>query len=101
MAKKAKTLAVIDCETTSFQFGRVPKPYVWGFYDGEVYKEFFDTADLVAFLAPRDDLIVYAHNGGKFDFHFLIDHLQKYEKVMIIDGRLVKCFLGACELRDS
>ena len=95
-----RKIAVIDSETDPFKFGRVPKPFLWGFYDGETYMEFGETADLAAYLKDRD-LIVYAHNGGKFDYHFLLPYMEGREKLMLINSRLAKWHLGRCELRDS
>ncbi len=97
---KTKPFAVIDCETTSFKYGRVPKPYVWGYYNGTEYRQFFNTADFAAFLMPRHE-IVFAHNGGRFDFHFLLEYLEREKEMLVIDGRLGRAYMGNCELRDS
>ena len=82
---KKRTIAVIDCETDPFKRGRIPAPFIWGFYNGETYEEFTnfnevpstkllkdmrDTSELIPYLQSQD-IIVYAHNGGKFDYHFL------------------------------
>lgn len=95
-----RKIAVIDSETDPFKFGRVPKPFIWGFYDGDTYMEFGETADLAAFLKEQE-IIVYAHNGGKFDYHFLLPYMEGREKLMLINSRLAKWKLGRCELRDS
>lgn len=99
MATK-KSFAVIDSETDPFSFGAEIKPFIWGFYDGETYEEFMDTETLVNFIREKD-LLIYAHNGGKFDFHFLLDHLEPHSEMMIINGRISRMNIGACELRDS
>lgn len=93
-------IAVVDCETDPFKVGRYPRPFLWGYFDGSTYKEFERTANLIRFLKPQP-LIVYAHNGGKFDWHFILDALAPYDEVMIINGRVSKCWLGMAELRDS
>jgi len=98
--KKKPAFAVIDAETDPFEFGAVIKPFIWGHYDGIEYTQFDKTEELVDFLMGRDE-IVYAHNGGKFDFHFLLDYCEPYSELMIINGRISKLQLGACELRDS
>lgn len=95
-----KTIAVIDAETDPFKHGRFPEPFVWGFYDGERYEEFFTTDALIEFIADQD-IIVYAHNGGKFDFHFLIDYANLHEELTVVNGRIGKMNIGECELRDS
>jgi len=96
-----KRIAVIDAETDPFCFDRLPQPFLWGFYDGNNYEQFTNTDELIAFLAKQDDLIVYAHNGGRFDFHFFSEHINLYEELMIVHGRLAKFKIGECEIRDS
>jgi len=95
-----RRIAVIDAETDPFRKGRIPKPFVWGFYDGEIYLKFDTTESLVEFLATQD-VICYAHNGGKFDFHYLIDWFEAWDYIKIINGRIAQAFIGLCELRDS
>jgi len=100
-----KRLAIVDTETDPFEPGLVVKPFTLGFYDGERYvdfwgddcvKEFFD------YLATLpDQYIIYAHNGGKFDFFFFLEHLDEGQTPMIMGGRLVKIFFGGQEFRDS
>jgi DNA polymerase elongation subunit (family B) len=92
--------SVIDAETDPFLFGRIPTPFVWGYYNGEIYKQFDTTESLVEYISELDE-IIYAHNGGKFDFHFLLEYIEIYEEIMIINGRISKMKLGNCELRDS
>jgi hypothetical protein len=119
MARKKDTrkIAVIDCETDPF--GWNPKkfdenevhPFVWGFYSlsESTYHEFWNdnvneygdysaTRKLVEFL-QGEDYIIYAHNGGKFDFMFLLPWLD--EDITLVNGRIAKATLGTCELRDS
>jgi hypothetical protein len=95
-----RKIATADCETDPFKKWRVPRPFVWGFYDGETYHQFEKTADFVAHVREFDG-IVYAHNGGKFDWHFFLDELEAFDEVMIINGRLARFQLGLAELRDS
>ena len=76
MAKKKinRLLATIDLETDPFQHGRLPKPFLSGFDDGNRVVEFWGDdciLRLVEFLATLEDpYIIYAHNGGKFDFFY-------------------------------
>lgn len=95
-----KTIAVLDAETHPFKLGRVPVPFIWGFYDGETYEEFTDTAKVAEFLYDKE-LIVYAHHGGKFDWHFLAEYINQMEQITVINGRLAKFKIGLCECRDS
>jgi Vibrio phage DNA polymerase len=96
---RPRTIAAIDAETDPFLYGRVPKPFIWGFYAGKDYLTFDTTKELVEFLS-RKRIIAYAHNGGKFDFMFMLPYMGE-TKVQIINGRIVSMFIGACELRDS
>lgn len=104
MAKRE--LAVIDAETDPFKFGRVPKPFVWGFYDGKVYRHFWGnsllecTKMMLDYLASRTEpLVIYAHNGGKFDFLFFIEYLTG--KIRIVNGRILEAQIGIHTIRDS
>lgn len=99
-ASTARPIEVIDCETDPFLYGRVPEPFLWGWSDGSMYKDFTDTKDLAAFIGRRN-AIIYAHNGGKFDFHFLFPYFTPGTEVLIINGRVAKATIGLCELRDS
>ncbi len=95
-----RRISVCDAETDPFKRYRVPKPFVWGWYDGDDYKVFDTTEELAAFLATQD-CICYAHNGGRFDWHFLLPFAEAYDEIMLINGRIAKMRIGACELRDS
>ena len=102
--KKSKTdkreIIAADSETDPFKAGRIPAPFVWGAYNGAEYWEFSTTAEFVAFIRERD-CIVYAHNGGKFDWHFLLHELTPWQPLMVINGRLAKFTIGKAEFRDS
>ena len=98
--KETREIAVIDCETLGFKHGREPTPLLWGFYDGVEYFETERTEELADFLRYRR-LIVYAHNGGKFDFCFLKPFMDVGQDILIVEGRIVKSAIGQSELRDS
>lgn len=100
--RDAKPFRTIDCETDPFKEGRVPRPFIWGCYDGQTgdYWEFDDAAGLIAHLREYKG-IVYAHNGGRFDFHYLRDFINSDQVMMVISGRLAKFKIGECEFRDS
>lgn len=95
-----RRLAVCDCETDPFKVFRIPKPFIWGYYDGEQYQEFGNTKAFVEFLMDQET-IVYAHNGGKFDWHYLLAYAEPYEEVSLINGRIAKIRFGSAECRDS
>jgi len=91
---------VADSETDPFKAGRIPKPFIWGAYNGSEYRQFDTTNDFVDFISEHD-CIVYAHNGGKFDWHFLLHRLEAFEPLMVINGRLARFTIGLAEFRDS
>lgn len=99
MAKKIK-IATLDAETDPFKYGRVPEPFIWGFFDGYIYTDFFSTPALADAISEFDG-IIYAHNGGKFDAHFLIEYINPDSPIKIINGRIAECHIGKCKLRDS
>lgn len=95
-----RKIAVCDAETDPFKRNRVPEPFIWGWYDGSEYLCFRTTEALVEHLSAFDG-IVYAHNGGRFDWHFLLPYAEAYDEIMLINGRIAKMHIGTCELRDS
>jgi hypothetical protein len=96
-------IATLDMETDPFKYGRVPAPFACGFYDGENYFQTWGTSCVKEMLdyirAYPFPLIIYAHNGGKFDFWYLAYAIS--EPVLFIDSRLVKAKLFHHEIRDS
>lgn len=103
MAKKKRKIAVIDFETDPFQVDRIPEPFCCEFYSDEICEWFWGddcASDLIRFLETLSEPhLIYAHNGGKFDFHFLFDEIEN--PALIINGRIVECHIGIHTLRDS
>src|SRR5579863_9822314 len=97
---RGRKIYVLDAETDPFLAGRIPEPFLWGLYDGENYEEFTETAAVVARL-ENEKAVVYAHNGGRFDYHYLRDYINSDDPIMLIGGRLAKFKIGICEFRDS
>lgn len=106
--KVEKILAAFDTETDPFERGGEPVvPFVWGFYrvnEGQPDYDYYWGKDcipkFIAFLETLDEPhLIYAHNGGRFDFLFMLKHIA--EEVMVINGRIVKCTIGIHEFRDS
>lgn len=100
-----------DCETAPFGSAEWQKlvdhdlpvpamPFIWGVYNGSEYHEFYSTDDFVDWCENKE-IIIYAHNGGKFDWHFILHRLEQFEPLTIISGRLAKFKIGECEFRDS
>lgn len=103
--------------------GRVPQSFIWGAYNGrtEEYLTFtvplsFSALCVDASIAEqvskalarqvadffRDKkTVVYAHNGGRFDYHYLRDEMNSDDPVMIIAGRMSRFKIGEAEFRDS
>ena len=100
---KAFKMAVIDAETDPFDGENFVSPFIWGFFDGENYMEFdgpYATENMVDVVSKFKGS-VYAHNGGKFDFHFIIDYLEKEKALTVINGRIAKAKMGKATMRDS
>jgi hypothetical protein len=91
-----------DCETDPFKHGRVPEPFIWGAYNPHLqeYHEFDTVEEFIAFTQERGG-IYYAHNGGKFDWYFIIQYIDLMRPVKVINGRLAKFYIGEAEFRDS
>ena len=99
-SKDRKPIAVFDCETDPFKFGRIPLPFLTAYYSGKEYRSFRKVEEFVNFIRTQD-VVCYAHNGGKFDFLFLVPYFDKDTKIFLINGRLGGFKLGKCEFRDS
>lgn len=97
---RGRPIWTVDAETDPFLKGRIPHPFIWGVYSGKEYWQFTDTDEMIDFLSEKK-IIVYAHNGGKFDWHFLSEYIEDFEPLTIIAGRLSKFMIGECEFRDS
>ena len=98
---KRKVWAV-DCETDPFLFDRVPEPFIWGAWSEDEYLVFdgpWATQKFAAWAAEQHAFL-YAHNGGKFDFIFLLPYI-KQTKAKIIKSRVVEIEIGNSKLRDS
>lgn len=99
--KKQRQIAVCDAETDPFDGVTIPEPFIWGFYDGVNYEQFDTTAELIMHVYDKD-IILFAHNAGKFDWHLgVVDFLCPMDDLMVINGRISKFQIGDCEFRDS
>jgi Vibrio phage DNA polymerase len=101
--KKIRRLAVLDTETDPFLYGRVPAPFVVGIYLDSGFTSFWGDDCILQsmeFLAAQgDEWIIYAHNGGKFDWMYYLAFISGSLK--IINGRIVSAKLCGHEIRDS
>jgi hypothetical protein len=100
-----KIIAVVDCETDPFDHGLIVKPFSIGFETPDRYIDFWGddcVKQFFNYLATLEErYIIYAHNGGKFDFFFFLEFLAANTSPRIINGRLVQIFFGQQEFRDS
>lgn len=98
-----KPIAVIDLETDPFEFGKMIYPFLGGYYDGSHFKPFWSencVQQMVDWLLKLPTgQIIYAHNGGRFDFFYFLKHIEK--SLRIVNNRIIQAFLGKHELRDS
>lgn len=85
----------------------MPKPFLWGLYNGhrDEYYQFETVIELAQWFQDIERTnggqTFYAHNGGKFDYHFFRDEINSDENILIINGRLAKFKVGEHEFRDS
>jgi len=102
----SKIMAACDCETDPFEFTNdgTPqldiKPFIWGYYTGKKYKKFNSTAEFV-YDVKRRPWNFYAHNGGKFDYMFLMEFVEDIQSVKIINGRISTFKIGKATFYDS
>lgn len=103
--KESPLLATFDAETDPFDGHSLIEPFCFGVaWRDEGVKKYVDfwgddcALDFVTWLGDQPPMLLYAHNGGKFDFLFLLDHL---ENPFIIGSRIVKANIGHHQIRDS
>lgn len=101
-------VATLDFETDPFDYNVIPQPFsvglTWLHRGKHQYWSYWgdDCVDkLSEFLNTLPPKIIYAHNGGKFDFHFLLKNGLLGQKLLVNNGRIMKAALGKHELRDS
>lgn len=97
---RPRRLVTLDCETDPFKYGRMPQPFLWGLFDGSRFNLFNNGRDLVGELS-QSNCVAYAHNGGRFDYHFIASEIPVDTNMLVINGRLVSFKIGQCEFRDS
>lgn len=100
--------AVTDCETDPFRAGQVPIDFVWGFFDGTRFAYFWKRKCAYHRYLHEYEYSVYAHNGGRFDFFYLLkceecgeSILDLKGKVKIVNDRLATLTAGKASVLDS
>jgi len=103
-ANGSKPVGSLDFETDPFLFGRVPYPFAAGIYFGPkdyaILWEPHIIEKTIDFLKKLPECVLYAHNGGKFDFHYLLEAANK-DDILIRNGRIVQMRIGKVTLKDS
>ena len=102
MAARKKIIATLDLETDPFKHGRVPLPFACGLYDGQTYWQTWGddcVAQMIEKLRDRPPMLIYAHNGGRFDWWYFSHVINA--PLTFIGSRLAKGRLWQHELRDS
>jgi len=108
-AKKKRNIAILDMETDPFDNVARTEilPFCACLYSREFETiviweedyEIFVNRLMAAILGLPDAFTIYAHNGGKFDFMFLI---HKLRGEVAFKGRgIMRASIGPHELRDS
>jgi hypothetical protein len=110
--KRDTPIATLDFETDPFAYGRIIRPFAWGLQfddDGRFVHGWHEAgpegaaacvADLMAYLDTLDEPhTIYAHNGGRFDFLFLL--ASGATDVTVIAGRIVRLTIGRHVFHDS
>lgn len=99
-------LCIFDCETDPFGHNLEIAPFTCDFFDGETHTEFWGDDCIKQFAdymetRREDELLIYAHNLGGFDIHFLYDYFDHGCEPLIIGGRVAEASLFGQTWRDS
>lgn len=108
MERKNELVGALDAETDPFLAGRIPKPFAWCIYfNAKDFAVLWDSdmktpllVRILRALRKLPECVLYAHNGGKFDFHFLIEDAEP-QTLQIRNGRVVSLRIGKVTLKDS
>lgn len=95
----AEPIYTMDIETDPFARCKVPVPFLIGFYDGLSFWHFKSDKHSTCVEKMRQFLedetvdpgIIYMHNGGRFDFFYLLDFFEG--RTTIINSRIVSAFM--------
>jgi len=78
-------IAAFDIEAADWT-----KFLIAGFYDGREYKDFLTIDSLINYMLRRKyaGYRIYAHNGGRYDFLFLLEKIKLPCDIIDINGRI-------------
>lgn len=106
--RKSNPIGVLDFETDPFLAGRVPKPFAacvffseqdfFVLWESDSRTNFIDR--VINALRKLPPCTLYAHNGGRFDFHFLLEYAE-LGTIQIRSGRVTQMRIGNVTLKDS
>lgn len=97
-----KPIYTFDTETDPFKYMHVPQVFACGLYDGESFHSTWGKNALERmreYIASLPSGIIYAHNGGRFDFFYTLPWFDG--KMSIINSRIIKAYGLGHEWRDS
>ncbi len=112
--KRNDLIGVLDFETDPFKHGAIPHPFAGCiFFADDDYALLWDSTArptprsneafikrMIAALKQLPECILYAHNGGRFDFHYLLEYAD-FKDIVIRSGRIIKMKIGRVTLMDS
>lgn len=98
-----RRIVTADLETDPFEYGKMVRPFLGGYYDGEKIVSFWGEdciEKMIASLeAENEPYVIYVHNGGRFDFFYFVKHFRS--SMRIVNGRIIQAATGKHEWRDS
>ena len=100
-------IGTFDCETDPFLVGRIPHPFAAGIYFGDNDYAILWESDskqdfvkrVIRALSRLPRCVLYAHNGGRFDFYFFLEAAKG--PVQVRNGRIARMQIGNVILKDS
>lgn len=107
MSHETRPIHTFDLETDPFKIGRFPTPFASDIFTGTYHQTWWGKnahKEMLNEILRRKPAIWYAHNGGKFDFHYLLEFLPRksIKRFLAISGRIVQiAFENGTEFRDS
>lgn len=97
-----KPIYTFDTETDPFSYMRIPRVFTCGIFDGETFHHEWGKdcmSKMREYIANLPPGIIYVHNGGKFDFYYMLDWFDG--KMCIINSKIIKAYGSGHEWRDS